>query len=102
MDIGKVEELTRQGRMRPAGLAAFERRSEERSGTYSHEQEDDPKLDEESEESFPASDPPAYMGSAAIARFPKHEGEPRKDRKREGSAAGKRPTPADDKKRPRR
>jgi uncharacterized protein YdeI (YjbR/CyaY-like superfamily) len=52
VNIGKVEELTRQGRMRPAGLAAFEKRSEERSGIYSHEQGDDPKLDEESERRF--------------------------------------------------
>ncbi len=38
-NIARVEELTRLGRMRPGGLAAFEARSEERSGVYSFEQE---------------------------------------------------------------
>ncbi|HET9671224.1 MAG TPA: YdeI/OmpD-associated family protein [Actinomycetota bacterium] len=37
-NVGRVEELTRQGRMRPAGLAAFEVRREERSGIYAYEQ----------------------------------------------------------------
>ncbi len=38
INIAKVKELTAQGRMRPAGLAAFEARSEERSAVYSYEQ----------------------------------------------------------------
>ena len=37
VNIALVERLTAEGRMRPAGIAAFERRSEERSGVYSHE-----------------------------------------------------------------
>jgi uncharacterized protein YdeI (YjbR/CyaY-like superfamily) len=37
-NIGRVEELTRSGMMRPTGLAAFEARSPERSGIYSFEQ----------------------------------------------------------------
>ncbi|WP_221583395.1 YdeI family protein [Microbacterium sp. G2-8] len=37
VNIAHVERLTAEGRMHPAGLAAFERRSEARSGTYSHE-----------------------------------------------------------------
>lgn len=37
-NIGRVEELTREGRMRPAGLAAFAARRENRSGIYSYEQ----------------------------------------------------------------
>ena len=59
------------------------------------------KLDEGSKESFPASDPPAYMGSAAIARFPKeNEGGQRKKQKSKGAAGeGK---PKDEKKRPQR
>lgn len=37
INIALVEQLTREGRMREAGLAAFERRREDRSGVYSHE-----------------------------------------------------------------
>jgi uncharacterized protein YdeI (YjbR/CyaY-like superfamily) len=38
VNIAKVAELTAQGRMRPAGLAAFAARSEARSAVYSYEQ----------------------------------------------------------------
>jgi uncharacterized protein YdeI (YjbR/CyaY-like superfamily) len=34
----RAKELIKEGRMRPAGLAAFERRTPDRSGTYSYEQ----------------------------------------------------------------
>lgn len=37
VNIALVEKLTTEGRMSAAGLAAFERRSEDRSGIYSHE-----------------------------------------------------------------
>lgn len=37
VNIAHVERLIAEGRMRPAGMAAFERRSTVRSGTYSHE-----------------------------------------------------------------
>lgn len=37
-NIGRVEELTREGRMQPAGLAAFAARRENRSGIYTYEQ----------------------------------------------------------------
>jgi uncharacterized protein YdeI (YjbR/CyaY-like superfamily) len=37
VNIDKVARLTAEGRMRPAGMAAFEARTEERSGIYSHE-----------------------------------------------------------------
>ena len=37
INVAKVERLTRDGRMRPAGLAAFERRREDRTGIYSYE-----------------------------------------------------------------
>jgi uncharacterized protein YdeI (YjbR/CyaY-like superfamily) len=40
VNIALVAELTAQGRMRPAGLAAFEARREDRSGIYSYEQRD--------------------------------------------------------------
>ena len=38
VNIGRVEELTREGRMRPAGLKAFEARTENRSAIYAYEQ----------------------------------------------------------------
>jgi len=37
VNIALVERLTAEGRMHPAGIAAFERRREDRSGVYSHE-----------------------------------------------------------------
>jgi uncharacterized protein YdeI (YjbR/CyaY-like superfamily) len=37
VNIGRVEELTRQGRMRPAGLAAFALREEAKSRVYAFE-----------------------------------------------------------------
>ncbi len=37
VNVAHVERLTAEGRMTPAGLAAFEQRSEARTGTYSHE-----------------------------------------------------------------
>jgi uncharacterized protein YdeI (YjbR/CyaY-like superfamily) len=39
VNIAKVEALIEQGRMRPAGLKAFEARTDARSGVYSFEQE---------------------------------------------------------------
>lgn len=38
VNIKRVQELTARGLMKPAGLKAFEARSEEKSGIYSHEQ----------------------------------------------------------------
>jgi uncharacterized protein YdeI (YjbR/CyaY-like superfamily) len=38
VNVAKAEQLIADGRMRPAGLAAFERRSDERSAIYSYEQ----------------------------------------------------------------
>jgi len=40
INIKKVEDLTKQGLMQPAGLASFEKRKEEKSGIYSHEVEE--------------------------------------------------------------
>ncbi|MFF2371507.1 YdeI family protein [Agromyces sp. NPDC058110] len=37
VNIAHVERLTAEGRMHPAGLAAFEKRSPDRTGVYSHE-----------------------------------------------------------------
>jgi uncharacterized protein YdeI (YjbR/CyaY-like superfamily) len=38
INVEKVAKLIEDGRMRPAGLAAFELRTEERTGIYSYEQ----------------------------------------------------------------
>ncbi len=40
VNIKKVAELTAQGRMQPAGLAAFAKRTEDKSGVYAFEQGD--------------------------------------------------------------
>src|SRR4029078_13338009 len=40
INIKKMEELTKQGLMQPAGLASFEKRTESRSKIYSHENEE--------------------------------------------------------------
>ena len=37
INVAKVERLTEEGRMRPAGLAAFELRRDEKTGVYSYE-----------------------------------------------------------------
>jgi uncharacterized protein YdeI (YjbR/CyaY-like superfamily) len=39
INIGRVAELTKLGRMQPAGLLAFEHRREEKSATYAYENE---------------------------------------------------------------
>ena len=59
--------------MRPAGLQAFERRTDERSAIYSYEQRKEAKLEPEAERSFRANkkawaffqaQPPAYRRAA--------------------------------------
>lgn len=52
VNIARVAELTRGGRMQPAGLAAFERRSEEKSAIYSYEQRKAAAFDEAHERQF--------------------------------------------------
>jgi uncharacterized protein YdeI (YjbR/CyaY-like superfamily) len=44
VNIAKVEKLISEGRMQPAGLAAFAIRSEDRSAIYAYEQADMPAL----------------------------------------------------------
>lgn len=39
VNISKVQKLLKEGFMKPAGLAAFQQRTESRSGIYSHENE---------------------------------------------------------------
>jgi uncharacterized protein YdeI (YjbR/CyaY-like superfamily) len=55
VNIKRVGELEKEGRMTSAGRAAFERRSEKRSGIYSYEQRRKAKLDGEQEREFKAN-----------------------------------------------
>ena len=55
VNIAKVANLTEQGRMTPAGLAAFARREEARSGVYSYENRHLAALDREREAIFRAN-----------------------------------------------
>jgi uncharacterized protein YdeI (YjbR/CyaY-like superfamily) len=56
VNIAKVAALTAHGRMRPAGLAAFEARSEARSGVYSYEQRHLAAFEPEEEAAFRANE----------------------------------------------
>jgi uncharacterized protein YdeI (YjbR/CyaY-like superfamily) len=58
-NVQHVEELIREGRMTPAGLAAYEVRKPERTGIYSSEQRQSARLDPGQEERFRA-DPAAW------------------------------------------
>jgi len=50
INIGRVHKLNESGLMRPAGQAAFEKRDEAKSRTYSYEQRNAAKLAEEHEQ----------------------------------------------------
>jgi uncharacterized protein YdeI (YjbR/CyaY-like superfamily) len=54
VNVRKVAELTAQGRMRPAGVAAFEARREEDTGVYSFERRAEAQLDAAAEARFRA------------------------------------------------
>ena len=73
INIRRVGELIEEGRMTPAGLAAFERRDVARSGVYSFERHEPAKLDKAQERRFRAaadawewfqSQPPWYRRAA--------------------------------------
>lgn len=55
VNVKRVNELSRLGRMRPAGLKAFEERAEEKSGIYAYEQEKAARLDDAYEQQFRAN-----------------------------------------------
>jgi uncharacterized protein YdeI (YjbR/CyaY-like superfamily) len=55
VNIKRVKELEAQGRMSPAGLRAFERRSDDKSAIYSYEQRRDAALTEDYETRFRAN-----------------------------------------------
>ena len=52
VNIAKVEMLLKAGRMRPAGMAAWERRDPEKSGIYSFERQHPAEFDAEMERRF--------------------------------------------------
>jgi uncharacterized protein YdeI (YjbR/CyaY-like superfamily) len=83
VNVARAQALIEQGRMRPAGLAAFEARKENRSGVYSYEQRR-PRLEEpydrllrenEAAWRFFEAQPPSYRKAVAwwIASAKKEE-----------------------------
>jgi uncharacterized protein YdeI (YjbR/CyaY-like superfamily) len=73
VNIAKVKALTEEGRMKPAGLAAIEARTEERSAIYSYEQRDLAVLEADEDAAFRANEmawvrfqalPPSYRRTA--------------------------------------
>jgi uncharacterized protein YdeI (YjbR/CyaY-like superfamily) len=73
VNIAKVEQMRAEGRMRPAGEAAFARRRDDKSGVYSYEQRHKAALEPEQEERFRANaaawefwsaSPPSYRTMA--------------------------------------
>jgi uncharacterized protein YdeI (YjbR/CyaY-like superfamily) len=73
-NINRVKELIAEGRLQPAGLAAFEARTGDRSGVYSYEQRKAAKLSPEQEKQFRANpkawdywqaQPPSYRKACA-------------------------------------
>jgi len=55
INIGRVQELMKQGRMHPAGIQAFETRVKEKSGVYTYEQRHTIQLNENYEKIFRAN-----------------------------------------------
>jgi uncharacterized protein YdeI (YjbR/CyaY-like superfamily) len=73
VNIAKVAQLTEAGRMRPAGVAAFAARREDRSGIYSFERDEAAAFDAAAEARFRAhpeawaffeAQPPGYRRTA--------------------------------------
>lgn len=55
-NVASVEKLITEGRMRPPGMEAYEKRKEKASGTYSYEQRKDAKLGADFEKKFREND----------------------------------------------
>jgi uncharacterized protein YdeI (YjbR/CyaY-like superfamily) len=73
VNVAKVEKLRAEGRMRPAGEAAFARRRDDKSAVYSYEQYRNPELEPDQEARLKAnaaaweyftSQPPSYRRPA--------------------------------------
>ena len=72
INVEKIAKLTEDGRMRPAGLAAFEKRSDAKTGVYSFERQTElaPEYEERLRANTAAADyfdsrPPWYRRTAA-------------------------------------
>ena len=101
VNIKRAKELVEEGLMRPAGLAAFQRRSDERSGIYAYEQREQAKLDPAAEKEFRADrkawaffseQAPSYRRTATYWVISAKKEETRRKRLRtliEDSAAGR-------------
>jgi uncharacterized protein YdeI (YjbR/CyaY-like superfamily) len=101
VNIAKIKELTAQGRIRAAGLAAFDARTDARSAIYSYEQRDKAAFDAEQDQAFRANAkawawfearPPSYRRAAThwvvSAKKPETRAK-RLERLIEDSAAGR-------------
>jgi uncharacterized protein YdeI (YjbR/CyaY-like superfamily) len=55
INIDKIENLMKQGLVKPAGIAAYEKRKENKSRIYSHERTEDAVLPAEMEKEFRAN-----------------------------------------------
>ena len=101
VNVKRVGELTADGLMQPAGVAAFERRSDDRTGIYSHERREAAAFDSEQERAFKADEgawawfqgqPPSYRRTATHWVVSAKKPETRERRLRrliEDSAAGR-------------
>ena len=101
VNIDRARELIAEGRMRPAGLAAFEARTDDRSAIYAYEQRHAAKLEPDHEREFRAntaaweyfqSRPPSYRRTAIWWVVSAKREETRRKRLRtliEGSAHGR-------------
>jgi uncharacterized protein YdeI (YjbR/CyaY-like superfamily) len=74
VNLRRVPQLIAEGRMRPAGLAAYERRSDDRSAIYAYEQRHSSELAPEEQAALHANEaaaafwqqqPPGYRKTAA-------------------------------------
>jgi uncharacterized protein YdeI (YjbR/CyaY-like superfamily) len=73
INIAKVAQLRAEGRMRPAGEAAFARRRDDKTAIYSHEQRSKPRLEPDEQAQLEANEaawayfsakPPSYRRQA--------------------------------------
>jgi hypothetical protein len=69
INVANVERLRAEGRMRPAGEAAFALRSEARTGVYSYEQRAEARFTAREEARFRANTGAWAWGSASRPRF---------------------------------
>ena len=101
VNVKRVGELTADGLMQPAGVAAFERRSADRTAIYSHERREAAAFDSEQERAFKGDEgawawfqdqPPSYRRTATHWVISAKKPETRERRLRrliEDSAAGR-------------